>query len=100
MLAGAGGLSVFLALEGRAKEPRNKGVGGPAGTNKLLVVVSQSPRDERVFRPSQDSAGGPLTYAVADWDGRRRLIDFFVGKGVKGRSTSMAATLLDIQEVQ
>ena len=76
------------------------GAGGPAGTNKVLVVVSQSPRDAKVFVPGNELAGGVFTYSVADLQSRGRLIDFFVGKGVKGRSTSMSAALMDIKEIQ
>lgn len=72
--------------------------GGPAGTNRMLVVVSQSPRDPKVFVPT-DGGGGAFTFAVADLAGRNRLMDFFLGKGVKGRSVSMSAALLDIKEI-
>jgi hypothetical protein len=72
--------------------------GGPPGTNRMLVVVSQSPRDPKVFVPS-DGGGGAFTFAVADLAGRNRLMDFFLGKGVKGRSASMSAALVDIKEI-
>jgi len=76
------------------------GAGGPEGTNKVLVVVSQSPRDAKVFVPGNEGAGGIFTYSVSDLQSRSRLIDFFVGKGVKGRSAAMSAALLDIKEIQ
>jgi hypothetical protein len=72
--------------------------GGPAGTNRMLVVVSQSPRDPKVFVPT-DGGGGAFTFAVADLVGRNRLMDFFLGKGVKGRSATMSAALVDIKEI-
>lgn len=72
--------------------------GGPPGTNRMLVVVSQSPRDPKVFVPT-DGGGGAFTFAVADLAGRNRLMDFFLGKGVKGRSASMSAALVDIKEI-
>ena len=72
--------------------------GGPAGTNRMLVVVSQSPRDPKVFVPT-DGGGGAFTFAVADLAGRNRLMDFFLGKGVKGRTATMSAALLDIKEI-
>jgi len=72
--------------------------GGPAGTNRMLVVVSQSPRDPKVFVPT-DGGGGAFTFAVADLAGRNRLMDFFLGKGVKGRSATMSAALVDIKEI-
>ncbi len=73
--------------------------GGPEGTDRLLVVVSQSPRDAKIFVPDESSGGGAFTFAVADLQSRRRLIDFFVGKGVKGRSAAMSAELLEIKEI-
>ena len=73
--------------------------GGPEGTNKLLVVVSQSPRDAKHFVSVDGNGGGAFTFAVADLPSRGRLIDFFLGKGVKGRSAAMSAALLDIKEI-
>lgn len=73
--------------------------GGPEGTNRLLVVVSQSPRDVKIFVPGDGGGGGAFTFAVADLPSRGRLIDFFVGKGVKGRSAAMSAALIDIKEI-
>ena len=72
--------------------------GGPEGTNKLLLVVSQSPRDPKLFVPDDSSGGGPLTYAVSDLTARKRLIDFFVGRGVQGNAR-MAASMVEIKEV-
>jgi hypothetical protein len=74
--------------------------GGPAGTDQILFVVSQSPRDASVFVPSQDGAGGgPFAFSVADLAARSRLVDFFVGRGVKGGNGRMAATLVTVEEV-
>jgi hypothetical protein len=72
--------------------------GGPEGTNKLLLVVSQSPRDPKLFVPDEASGGGPFTFALSDLAARQRLIDFFVGRGVKGNAR-MAASMLEIREV-
>jgi hypothetical protein len=72
--------------------------GGPEGTNKLLLVVSQSPRDPKLFVPDGSSGGGPFTYAVSDLTARKRLIDFFVGRGVQGNAR-MAAGMVEIREV-
>jgi len=73
--------------------------GGPEGTNHVLFVVSQSPRDPKIFAPDEAVGGGPFTYAVTDITARKRLIDFFVGRGVQGRNGQMAATLVSIKEV-
>ncbi|NBR32687.1 MAG: DUF4384 domain-containing protein [Sphingomonadaceae bacterium] len=74
--------------------------GGPAGTNQVLFVVTPSPRDQKIFVPNEDSGGGAFTFAVADVTARQRLVDFFVGRGVQGRSGQMAATLVKVEEVQ
>lgn len=74
--------------------------GGPEGVNHLLFVVSQSPRDPRVFVPAgSDEGGGVFTFAVTDLIARQRLIDFFVGRGVQGRNRQMAAAMVTIKEV-
>ncbi|NBP40011.1 MAG: DUF4384 domain-containing protein [Betaproteobacteria bacterium] len=73
--------------------------GGPEGTNHVLFVVSQSPRDPKIFAPDEAVGGGPFTYAVTDITARKRLIDFFLGRGVQGRNGQMAATLVSIKEV-
>jgi hypothetical protein len=74
--------------------------GGPAGTNQVLFVVTPSPRDPKIFVPDEGSGGGDFTYAVADITARKRLVDFFVGRGVQGRKGQMAATLVKVEEVQ
>jgi hypothetical protein len=74
--------------------------GGPEGVNHLLFVVSQSPRDPKVFVPTDSGdGGGPFTFAVTDLLARQRLVDFFIGRGVQGRNRLMAAQLLTIKEV-
>ena len=73
--------------------------GGPEGTNHVLFVVSQSPRDPKIFAPDDSSGGGPFTFTVTDINARKRLIDFFMGRGVQGRNGQMAATLVSIKEV-
>ncbi len=74
--------------------------GGPPGTDTLLIVVTQSPRDPKIFVPDADSGGGTFTYALTDLRNRQRLVDFFVGKGVKGRSASMTAAMIEIEETR
>ncbi|NDD11234.1 MAG: DUF4384 domain-containing protein [Betaproteobacteria bacterium] len=73
--------------------------GGPEGTNHILFVVSQSPRDPKIFSPDEAAGGGPFSFAVTDMNARKRLIDFFTGQGVQGRNGQMAATLVSIREV-
>lgn len=74
--------------------------GGPAGTNQILFVVSQSARDASIFVSSQDGGSGPFAFSVTDLSARSRLVDFFVGKGVKGGNGRMAAALVKVEEVQ
>lgn len=74
--------------------------GGPQGMNHLLLVVSQAPRDPKLFVPDLASLGGSLAYSVSDMAGRKRLIDFFLGKGIQGRNAQIAASLLKIEEVK
>lgn len=72
--------------------------GGPQGQDRVLFVVSQSPRDPKVFVPNEDSGGGNFTYSLAELTQRKRLIDFFVGTGVKGKNPQMAATIVTVEE--
>lgn len=74
--------------------------GGPKGTNHMLFVVSQSPRDAKIFSPDENSGGGLFTYSLAEMTARQRLIDFFVGRGVKGRNGQLASALIQIEEVE
>ena len=73
--------------------------GGPEGTNHVLFVVSKSPRDPKIFAPDDASGGGPFTFSVTDMTARKRLIDFFLGRGIQGRNGQMAASLISIKEV-
>jgi hypothetical protein len=72
--------------------------GGPTGTNRLLFVVSKSPRDPALFISDLSSGGGIFTYAVANEDSRARLIDFFIGRGAKGSNRELGAILTSIEE--
>ncbi len=72
---------------------------GPAGTDQLLVLVSDTPRDLKVLTASLPDASAPFTYSLNDLPGRAALIDFFAGRGVTGGSESFGAKLLPIQEI-
>jgi hypothetical protein len=72
--------------------------GGPPGINRLLFVVSKSPRDPTLFVSDSSSGGGVFTYAVANEASRVRLIDFFVGRGAKGSNRELGAILASIEE--
>jgi Domain of unknown function (DUF4384)/Caspase domain len=72
---------------------------GPEGTNRILFVVSQSPRDPKIFA-SEDSGGGPFAFSLAEMTARKRLVDFFIGRGVQGKNGQMAAALVSVAEVR
>ncbi|HEX5389528.1 MAG TPA: caspase family protein [Burkholderiaceae bacterium] len=72
---------------------------GPAGTNRLLVLVTDTPRDLGALAASPPDAAAPFTFALNDLPGRAALMDFFTGRGVTGQSESFGAQLLAVQEV-
>jgi hypothetical protein len=73
---------------------------GPAGTDHLLALVSDTPRDLGALTPAPPQSAMPFTFALNDLPGRGALIDFFTGRGVTGTSESFGARLLSIQEVE
>jgi hypothetical protein len=73
---------------------------GPPGVDRLLFLLSPSARDAKLFPAESDGAGGPFSYSVADLVSRQRLIDFFLGRGVKGRNGAMGATLIEVEEIR
>lgn len=73
---------------------------GPAGTDHLLVLVADTPRDLSVLAASRPDPATPFTYALNDLPGRRALIDFLAGRGVTGTSENFGSRLLSIQELE
>lgn len=73
---------------------------GPEGTNRMLFVVSQSPRDPKIFATDDTSGGGPFSFSLAEMTARKRLVDFFIGRGVQGKNGQMAASLVSVAEVR
>ena len=73
---------------------------GPIGTDQLLVVVADSPRRLDKLKMAQPSAAEPFTFALNDLGGRAALINYFVGSGVDGQSSSFGAQLLAVKEIQ
>ncbi|MEY4712787.1 MAG: hypothetical protein RIS88_2237 [Pseudomonadota bacterium] len=73
---------------------------GPAGTDHMLVVVSDTPRDLSALTLSPPDAKAPFTFALNDLPGRAALFDFFSGGGVTGSSESFGAKLITIKEVR
>lgn len=73
---------------------------GPAGTDHLLVIVSDTPRDLNALTLSPPDAKAPFTFALNDLPGRAALFDFFTGRGVTGTSEAFGAKLIALQEVR
>ena len=73
---------------------------GPEGTNRVLFVVSQSPRNPNIFAIDDASGGGPFAFSLAEMTARKRLVDFFIGRGVQGKNGQMAAALVNVAEVR
>ena len=73
---------------------------GPAGTDHLLVLVSDTPRNLSALTLSPPDAKAPFTFALNDLPGRAALFDFFSGRGVTGTSEAFGAKLIAIQEVR
>jgi len=71
---------------------------GPAGTNQLLVVVSDTPRDITALKQLPPTSAAPFTFSLNDLPGREALIDFFAGRGVTGSSETFGARLLAVKE--
>ena len=72
---------------------------GPAGTNQLLVVVSDTPRDVKALRELPHTSAAPFTFSLNDLPGREALFDFFAGRGVTGSSETYGARLLAVKEM-
>lgn len=72
---------------------------GPAGTDQLLVMVSDSPRKLDSLTIAEPTAAVPFTYALNTLSGRSALIDFLTGSGIAGKSESFGAKLLSVKEV-
>jgi len=71
---------------------------GPAGTNNLLVMVSDTPRKLNTLAMAEPTAAEPFTYALNDIGGRSALINFLTTSD--GRSESFGAKLVSIKEVK
>ena len=72
---------------------------GPAGTNHLLVVVADSPRDLAALTPLPPTSSAPFAFSLNDLAGRSALIDFFAGRGITGSSETFGARLLTVKEI-
>ncbi|MFM8517118.1 MAG: caspase family protein [Nevskiaceae bacterium] len=73
--------------------------GGPPGTDHVLVLVTDNPRELSVLSSNAANPEAPYTFKAADAGGRRELINFVIGEGVRG-SPRFAAAWLKVEEVQ
>ncbi len=73
---------------------------GPAGTNHLLVMVTDTPRNLAALTALPPTSAAPFTFALNDLPGRTALLDFFIGSGITGTSETFGAKLLSLQEVK
>ena len=92
-------LAALMAPAARCKFKWSIKAAGPEGTNRVLFVVSQSPRDPKIFALDEVSGGGPFAFSLAEMTARKRLVDFFLGRGIKGKNGLMAASLVSVAEV-
>jgi hypothetical protein len=72
---------------------------GPAGTNHMLVMVSDSPRKLDSLVMAKPSASEPFTYALNNFEGRSALIRFLTSSGANDASESFGAKILSVKEV-
>jgi hypothetical protein len=72
---------------------------GPPGTDHLLVVVAEQPRDLALLGTAGSDPSMPFTFRAADRDGRRALIDFMTGAGIAQGSSRFGAHWISLQEV-
>jgi len=72
---------------------------GPAGTNHMLVMVSDSPRKLDSLVMAEPSASEPFTYALNNFEGRSTLIRFLTSSGANGASESFGAKIISVREI-
>lgn len=72
---------------------------GPAGTNQLLVVVSDAPRALERLSRSKPDAKAPFTFALNTLGGRSALFDFLTSAPAGG-TEAFGAQLFTVEEVR
>ena len=73
---------------------------GPDGTDRLLVMVADSPRKLDNLTLAEPTEKSPYTYALNDLGGRQALINYLTGSGIDGHSETFGAQLVNIKEVK
>ena len=72
---------------------------GPAGTDQLLVLVTQTPRAVDRLVMAEPDAQNPFTFALNDFKGRAALVRFLTQSADPSQSDQFGAALLSIKEV-
>jgi hypothetical protein len=72
---------------------------GPSGTDQLLVIVSDTPRQLDSLTLAEPTSAAPFTYSLNTLQGRSALIRYLTGGNTNLRSESFGAKLLSVQEV-
>ena len=75
-------------------------VAGPVGTDYILAIVSDNPRDLNALGAIGNDPNSPYTYTLNNLQGRSTLINYLTGKGPEGSSEKFSAQILSVQEVQ
>ena len=73
---------------------------GPAGSDNLLVMVSDAQRKLDKLTIAEPTAAEPFTFSLNTMSGRSALINYLTGSGNSGRSESFGAKLMTIKEVE
>jgi len=73
---------------------------GPEGMDRLLVMVTDSPRKLDSLQMAKPTEKAPFTFALNDLGGRKALINYLTGSGIDGKSESFGAQLLSVREIK
>jgi hypothetical protein len=71
---------------------------GPAGIDRILVMVSDSPRDLINSRALTVDQKSPYVFAINNLEGRTNLINYLTGKGESDSSEKYAAKIVSVTE--
>ena len=72
---------------------------GPPGTDQLLVIVTETPRNLSILPSATMSADNPFILTPGDLGGRQQLVNFVIGSGVSGDGR-FGASRITVKEVR
>jgi len=72
---------------------------GPAGKDRLLVLVTDSPRSLKELPLTPSNAQNPFTYTLNDLTGRAALIQFLINEREKRKPAPYGAAWVEVEEV-